>query len=137
MTVTPLAIIPYLTQRDAKAAIAFYATAFGAEEVSRQVAQDGQRLMHTELRIGGATLMMADAFPEWGGPPAPSPAQPSPVAVTVALGTPEEVDAMHDSAVAAGATSGMAPHDAFWGARFATVTDPFGHRWMINGPMPA
>jgi uncharacterized glyoxalase superfamily protein PhnB len=27
--------------------------------------------------------------------------------------------------------------DAFWGARFATLRDPFGHRWMLNAPLQA
>ena len=31
----------------------------------------------------------------------------------------------------------MPPEDTFWNARFAIFTDPFGHRWMLNGSKPA
>jgi uncharacterized glyoxalase superfamily protein PhnB len=24
----------------------------------------------------------------------------------------------------------------FWDARFAMLTDPFGHRWFLNAPLP-
>jgi uncharacterized glyoxalase superfamily protein PhnB len=25
----------------------------------------------------------------------------------------------------------------FWNARFAMLSDPYGHRWMMNAPLPA
>ena len=36
----------------------------------------------------------------------------------------------------AGCTSSMEPQDTFWEARFAMLVDPFGHRWMLNAPLP-
>ena len=45
---------------------------------------------------------------------------------------PAEVDRLHGRALDNGATTLMDPMDAFWGARFAMLTDPFGHRWMLN-----
>ncbi len=30
----------------------------------------------------------------------------------------------------------MEPSDTFWQARFAMLVDPFGHRWMLNAPLP-
>ena len=24
----------------------------------------------------------------------------------------------------------------FWNARFAMLSDPYGHRWMMNAPLP-
>jgi PhnB protein len=43
----------------------------------------------------------------------------------------EDVDAVVERAVAAGATITMAVADQFWGDRFGAITDPFGHVWSI------
>jgi PhnB protein len=31
----------------------------------------------------------------------------------------------------------MAPWDAFWGARYGRIIDPFGHSWSFAHPLPA
>jgi uncharacterized glyoxalase superfamily protein PhnB len=46
----------------------------------------------------------------------------------------EAVDEIHDRLVAAGHPSRIAPHDAFWGARFAIVDDPDGRSVALLGP---
>jgi PhnB protein len=43
----------------------------------------------------------------------------------------EDVDALAKRAVDAGATVTMEVADQFWGDRFGSVTDPFGHAWSI------
>ena len=43
----------------------------------------------------------------------------------------EDVDAVVQRAVDKGATVTMEVEDQFWGDRFGTVTDPFGHVWSI------
>jgi PhnB protein len=43
----------------------------------------------------------------------------------------EDVDAVVQRAVDAGATVTMPVEDMFWGDRFGQVTDPFGHVWPI------
>lgn len=128
-------LIPYLTVADAEAAIAFYGTVFGAVERMRLPTQDGRRIMHADLALNGGSLFLNDACPEQGGPPAPVRASDTPVAVVLSLPQPTEVDATHARAIAAGAASVAEPHDVFWGARFAMLTDPFGHRWMLNAPL--
>jgi PhnB protein len=129
-------VTPYLTVKGATEAIAFYQKAFGAKENMRMPAQDGKRLMHADLAINGGQLFLSDEFAEHGGPSAPTAAQPSAVAVALAFAKPAQVDATFKQAVSAGATGVMEPADQFWGARFAMVTDPFGHRWMLNAPLP-
>jgi PhnB protein len=129
-------IMPYLTVKGAAEAIAFYAKAFGATENTRMPAQDGKRLMHADLTLNGGIVMLSDEFPEHGGPAAPSADHPAPVAVALAFETPTDVDATYHRAVEAGCKGTMEPHDAFWGARFAMLRDPFGHRWMLSGPSP-
>jgi PhnB protein len=128
---------PYLTIKGAADAIALYQKAFGAKVMSRMAEQNGPRVMHADLAINGGTVMLCDEFPEHGGPPAPSAMSPSPVAVTVQFAKPAEVDAMFRRAVDAGCKAAMEPSDTFWEARFAMLTDPFGHRWMLNAPLPA
>lgn len=127
---------PYLTVKGAAAAIDLYKKAFGAKETGRMPAQDGRRLMHAHLTINGGTVMLSDEFPEHGGPSAPSNGSPPPVAITIQYKKPADVDATFQRAVAAGCKSEMDPADMFWDARFAVLTDPFGHRWMLNAPLP-
>ncbi len=43
----------------------------------------------------------------------------------------EDVDEVFQQALDAGATATMAVEDMFWGDRFGSVTDPFGHSWQI------
>src|SRR3546814_18144870 len=65
------AVIPHIVVDDAAAALDFYKKAFGAEEVMRLPAEDGKRLMHSEMKIGEARVFVRDAFPEHcasGGP---------------------------------------------------------------------
>ena len=128
-------VTPYLTIKGAAQAITFYQKAFGAKEETRMPAQDGKRVMHACLQIKGGQVFLCDEFPEHGGPGAPSRDHPAPVAVALALTKPAEVDAIYKQAVAAGATSVLEPSDQFWGDRFAMLTDPFGHRWMLNAPL--
>jgi PhnB protein len=130
---------PYLTVRGAADAIAFYQKAFGAKETARMPAQDGKRLMHAELSFNGGTVMLSDEFPEHedhGAIRAPTPDQPATVAVVIHFGTPAEVDATFRRAVDAGCKAKVEPQDMFWDARFAMLNDPFGHRWMLNAPLP-
>jgi PhnB protein len=127
-------VTPYLTVKGAAEAIAFYQKAFGAKEEMRMPAQDGKRLMHAHLSINGGALFLSDEFPEHGDVTAPKNGQ-SPVAVALAFAKPADVDATYKRAVAAGAKGTLEPGDQFWGARFAMLTDPFGHRWMLDAPL--
>ena len=36
----------------------------------------------------------------------------------------------------AGAQVTLPPFDAFWGARYAQIVDPFGHAWSFAHPLP-
>jgi PhnB protein len=124
-------LTPHLTIRDkrAKDAIDFYGKAFGATEIARMPADDGERLMHAHVHINGASLMMHDDFPEYSGGPAPEPAG------AVLHLQVDDTDRWYGRAIKAGATSVMAPEDMFWGDRYAQVKDPFGHLWSIGTPL--
>ena len=119
-------ITPHIVVRGAVEAAAFYARAFGAEEVSR-VPVPGGRVMSLELRIGDATVMLADEFPEMG---VLSPLSLGGTAVVLQVQT-ADADALWARAVAAGATVLQPLRDAFWGERHGQLSDPFGHKWGI------
>lgn len=128
-------VTPYLSVKGAAEAITFYAAAFGAREMFRQMADDGVRVLHAHLAIGAGQIMLCDPFPEFGahaGPPLPG--APASVAVALALGRAADVDATFARALTEGAEGEMAPADMFWGDRFAALRDPFGHRWMLSAP---
>jgi len=119
------AITPHLVCRGA-AAIDFYPRAFGAVEGGRLAGPDG-RLAHALIRIGGATIMLVDEYPEQGmlGPLA---LNGSPVTIHLYV---SDVDATFARAVAAGATVSMPVTDMFWGDRYGRLVDPFGHYWSV------
>ncbi|WPB85648.1 VOC family protein [Sediminicoccus rosea] len=119
---------PYLVVADAAAAIAFYAAAFGAEEVFRLADRKCGRIAHAEMRVHGALLMLADSFPEYG---TRTPADLGGTPVRLLLTVPD-VDAVAARAEAAGATITRPPTDEFYGARSANLTDPFGHWWTLT-----
>lgn len=119
-------VTPHLVCARAAEAIDFYKKAFGAEELSRQPGPDG-RLMHAALRIGDSVIFLTNEYPEWNsfGPLA---LKGTPV--TIHLYVPD-VDASFERAVEAGAKVAMPLDDMFWGDRYGTVEDPFGHRWSL------
>jgi PhnB protein len=118
--------IPYLIVRDAAAAIEFYKNALGATEFVRLADSIG-KVMHAEVRIGNARIMLADEFPDMGYR-SPSALGGSPVSVLLYV---EDVDRVFASAIEAGATAVMPVQDQFDGDRRGTLSDPFGHTWLI------
>ncbi|MGE0154396.1 MAG: VOC family protein [Reyranellaceae bacterium] len=131
----PPPVVPYLTIRGAAEAIAWYGRVFGAVERMRLPAEDGKRLMHAAIAIGGGTLFLSDEFVEYDGGSAPKDGQIPPVAIALNLQSPADVDTTFGRAVAAGAQGLTEPRDEFWGARFAVLGDPFGHRWLLNAAL--
>jgi len=119
-------LTPHLICNGAAAAIEFYKAAFGAVELIR-VPGPGGKLMHASVRIGDSALMLVDEAPEWEmfGPTA---LKGSPVTIHLYV---KDVDATVAQAVAAGARVTMPVADMFWGDRYGTLEDPFGHRWSV------
>ncbi len=120
-------VTPYIVVDGVDAAIAFYKKAFGAEERFRLPAPDGSRIMHAEITIAGAVIMLTDVCPDSG---AKSPKALGGWAGAIHLYVPD-ADATFAQALAAGATEAMPLTDMFWGDRFGKVLDPFGHQWSI------
>jgi len=128
-------VAPYLTASPAAGAIAFYAAAFDAKQKALMPALDGMRIMHCELEINGGTVFLADAFPEFGTARTPMPGEPVTMSVSLEFKTSEKVDEVFARATKLGAKGELTPTHSFWGTRTAIVRDPFGHRWIMNGPL--
>jgi PhnB protein len=117
---------PYLTVRGASDSIEFYKKAFGAKEIMRMAAPGGA-LGHAEIRIGDSVVMLSDEFPN---SPTKAPSALGGTTGYVFLYVPD-VDRTFAQAIAAGARVTMPLGDMFWGDRFGTVLDPFGHAWGL------
>lgn len=119
-------ITPHIVVRDADRAAAWYAQALGAEERSR-IPLPGGKLMSVELAFGDSTVMVADEFPEAG---VLSPLSVGGTSIVLNIST-DDVDALWQRALDAGAEVLHPLADAFWGERHGQITDPFGHRWGL------
>jgi PhnB protein len=119
-------VTPYLAIDGASEAIEFYKKAFGAKERGRMDAPGG-KIGHAELEIGDSVVMLSDALPQFS---TRAPTEFGGTTVSVFMYV-EDVDAVVKQAVDAGAKVEMEVQDQFWGDRFGSVTDPFGHNWAI------
>jgi uncharacterized glyoxalase superfamily protein PhnB len=127
-------VAPYLTVSPAYVAIGFYMTVFEARQKALMPSFDGLRVMHCELEINGGAVMLADMFPETGQTRVPLPVDPATVSISLEYASIEDLEATHARALKLGAKAETGPTDSFWGTRYASFRDPFGHRWILNAP---
>ena len=117
---------PYLIVRNASRAIEFYNKGLGAKELWRLADANG-RIAHGEIKVGDSVIMLADEVPEWGNfSPQSSDGSPGHVHLYV-----DDVDAVVERAVAAGAKLLVPVSDQFYGDRSGRLLDPFGHVWIV------
>jgi PhnB protein len=119
-------VTPYMTVRDAKAALAFYAEAFGAEKTMQLDMPDGT-IAHAEMRIGDSIVMLSEENEAWGTK-GPLTLGGSPMFLMLYVA---DVDAAFARAIAAGASEVRPVADQFYGDRSGTLKDPFGHQWTL------
>lgn len=120
-------LFAYLHVRNAAQAIEFYVKAFGVKEKFRLTEPSG-RIGHAELDFNGATLMLADEYPEYG---INGPQTIGNTTVTLHIHV-DNADEVIQRAVDAGAQLEIEPKDQFYGERSGCIRDPFGHRWNIG-----
>ncbi len=121
-------ITPYLIMEDdAAQAINFYKKAFNAKEKTRMESPD-KKIMHAELQIGDAKIMLSDACADmgWRGPKAYG---GSPVGIHLYI---KAVDEVVKKAVKNGAKIIKPVENMFYGDRSATLEDPYGHLWTVS-----
>jgi PhnB protein len=123
--------IPELIVRGGLAALDFYKSVFGAEEVHRMIKPGSDKLMHGELTLDGHKFFVCDEFPAEEGGTCKSPATLGGTGVRITL-LVDDADDIFERAVAAGARVSMPVQDMFWGGRYGKFVDPFGHEWGIN-----
>jgi PhnB protein len=119
-------VTPHLICAGAADAIEFYKKAFNAVEMGRMGGPQ-VKLIHALIRIGDSAVMLVDEFPDWGSF-GPKSLKGSPVTIHLYV---EDVDAIVERAVAAGAKITMPLEDTFWGDRYGKLEDPFGHQWSV------
>jgi PhnB protein len=107
-------IFPYLHPGKARPYIDFLKRAFGAEELG--VYESEGRVMHAAVRIGDSLVEMGEAVE-------------GAVTGSSFYMYVENVDAVYERAVAAGATSVRPPVDQPYGNREAALLDPAGYTW--------
>ena len=99
--------------------IEFTKQAFGATEVYLSKRPDGS-VQHAEVRIGDSIVMMGEGGP--GGKHFPG-------MLHLYM---EDVDAVYQRAIEAGAKSVREPADQPYGDRSGGVEDAFGNQWWIS-----
>ena len=112
-------VTPMLIADRASGLIEFMKQAFGAQERMLMPGPEAGSVAHAELLIGGSALMVSDSTEQY-------PPNQNGVHLYV-----EDVDAVYQKALGAGAKPIMAPMDQFYGDRSATVRDSFGNVWSI------
>ncbi len=119
-------VTPYLCVDGAAEAIDFYARVLGATERMRMPAPEG-KIGHAEIQVGDSVIMLSDEHPDMGVR-SPKSIGGTPVAISVYV---EDVDAVFQEALAAGATELRPVENQFYGDRTGQFEDPFGHRWDV------
>lgn len=127
---TLYAQIPY---RDAPAALRWLERAFGFV-TTMEWPDDGGGLQHAEMRLGDASFTV---FTDRAGYVRPEPRGESVgFGLAFTLGSPQEVDAIFQSAVAAGAVVVIEPTDTEWGNYRCRVRDLEGYEWTFGTHKP-
>jgi len=115
-------VVPVLTVNDVRAAVAWYASAWGFVEHVR--IGEGHRAQLGLPGGRGAELIVAEVRPGRRTPTADRSHQ-----VMLKL---DDVAACVAHAQRLGATLVDGPHDWEYGERQATLIDPFGHQWVLT-----
>jgi PhnB protein len=123
-------IIAQLSVRRGRAAIEFYAAAFGAVVDYRVGGTDAHPAVVAQLSVDGAAFWVADESPEHDS------FSPESVggATTRMLLIVADPPAAVARAVAAGATLVSAVREEY-GWLLGRVADPFGHHWEVGRPL--
>lgn len=121
-------LTPQITVKGVDQAVDFYVKAFGAQKLFTMAGMDGKTTMHAEIKIGDSVLMIEEEDPQAGNK-SPMTLGGSPASLMVYSANADQAAA---TAVAAGAKIEMPVADMFWGDRYGTLVDPFGHKWAVG-----
>lgn len=125
----PARLFAYLSYPDAPAALDWLA-AVGFAVVRRQDDAAGG-VVHAEVRLGDAVLMVASDDAPYTRPPLVGRSTGGGLYLLV-----DDVDAVTARAAGAGARVVVEPEETPWGSRRARVLDPQGHEWSFGDYEP-
>jgi PhnB protein len=125
-------LMPELAVRNGRAALAFYAAAFGAVVEYQVGGTDEHEPVVAQLSIGDARFWVADESPAHGSNSPESVGGPTARMLLVV----DDPDGVQAAAVRAGAVEEAEVGDEH-GWRLGRVRDPFGHHWEIGRPLAA
>jgi uncharacterized glyoxalase superfamily protein PhnB len=132
MWALPLAVVPCLRYRDARAAIDWLCEVFGFEP-HLVVEGDHGTVVHAELSFGNGMIMLGSVRPDTGY--GALLAQPDEIGgrqtQTIYL-TVNDADAAYEHALRAGAAIVLPLVAEEYGGRGFTCRDPEGHVWSIG-----
>jgi len=122
-----------LIARNAAETLDFYVAGLGATEIMRWIDPDNGKIGHSEVRIGGQTLYLADEYPSMQKIGVDSPASLGGTSLTIWL-TVSDLEAAADRALKAGGKllepiQVMSVDDG----RRCRIADPAGHVWTLKG----
>ncbi|WP_369205362.1 VOC family protein [Streptomyces sp. PU-14G] len=123
-------ILPRLIVPEPDRASAYYRDFLGAEEVFRARGDEG-RLTVVEHLLGATSFRVSPAVPAWGWL-SPEDLGGSPVLLEIEVDDPDEVGARMTTN---GAETVIAIENRPYGKRSGRIRDPFGHLWIITGPL--
>ncbi|MDI3419350.1 VOC family protein [Streptomyces luteolus] len=131
-TPTPRFDLIGLVVSDMAASLAFY------RRLGLAFPDGAEQLPHVEAPLPGGLRFALDSeatvrsfTPDWQ-PPASS----GRASLAFLCADPAAVDTTYEELVTAGYEGALAPFDAFWGQRYATVLDPDGQSVDLFAPLP-
>lgn len=119
-------LFPYLVVKDGKKACEWYQKALDAKMTHEPAVHDGV-MLHASLKIGESTIFLTEEIKDYK---LKSPTTLKGTSCSFYLYV-DDVDAAFKKAVDAGATITTKPENMFWGDRFSSITDPYGHEWQL------
>jgi len=129
----PATLPMYVCYKDPAAAIEWLCRAIGFEKVMEFPDEQGG-IAHAELRLGDTVIMIQTDHEGYDVPRAINGATGRGPIITLA--SDEAVGAMHETAVAAGGTSLIAPEETAWGDLHCEILDPDGFQWSFGTCQP-
>lgn len=131
-------VAAHLFLQNVDRAAAFYGEAFGAVELYRSTMPNGT-VVHAQLKIGDSVLAVSREHAGIEQAVVPEEHRGIRLRAPEAVGVTgvvlemyvDDVDAVYQRAVDAGAEPRIPLADTFFGDRYGQLTDPFGHVWAL------
>jgi uncharacterized glyoxalase superfamily protein PhnB len=121
-------VTPYICPRTCTDAIDWYSQVFEAAETGERYVDPDGKVGHATIEIDGASIMLSDAFPDYGAVAPPEGNRTATFALSIYV---PDADATVAGAEQAGAVVQRPVEEQFYGSRLGTIVDPFGVRWMV------